>query len=204
MSEKSSGPVIEKIQQCMQPPPPRHWLMKSEPDEFGIADLAKKRTTWWEGVRNYQARNFMRDMMKVGDRILFYHSNAEPSGVVGLATVSQPAAFDQSAVDPASDYHDPKSTRESPRWVCVQVKFERAFERCVTLAEMKQAPELSGLLLTRPGQRLSVMPVTAKEYAAIVRMAAAAPAAGLARGAKTVKKQGEPKGKKKGKKAVKG
>ncbi len=138
--------------------------MKSEPDVFSIDDLARDGTTSWEGVRNYQARNFMRDDMKKGDLVLFYHSNATPPGVAGIARVAREAYPDPSAWDPRSDYHDPKSTPENPTWLMVDVEFVERFADVVSLDELKAAPELEGMLVIRRGQRLSVQPVEAEHF----------------------------------------
>jgi predicted RNA-binding protein with PUA-like domain len=135
------------------------WLMKSEPDEFSIDDLARKKTEPWSGVRNYQARNHLRDM-RVGDGVLFYHSSCEVPGVVGVAEVAGEAHPDPTQFDPRSDYFDAKSTRAAPRWSLVDVKFKRKLKRVITLTELKDRPELAGLVLIRPGNRLSVLPVS--------------------------------------------
>ncbi len=144
----------------------RYWLMKSEPDAFSIDDLQRVGTEPWNGVRNYQARNFMRDGMKVGDGVLFYHSNAKVPGVVGVASVASAAYPDETQFDPKSPYHDPKATRETPRWFLVDVKFERKLTRVIALDEIKQhADELGeGFPLTSRGSRLSVFPVTAAQW----------------------------------------
>lgn len=147
----------------------RHWLMKSEPDVFSLDDLKKHKTTWWEGVRNYQARNFMVDM-KIGDLVLFYHSNAEPSGVAGLAKVTKLAATDQLQFDKKSEYYDPKATREKPRWFCVEVGYVGSFKNLLTLEDLRTKKELSEMLVLRKGQRLSVQPVTEAEFVFIKKM----------------------------------
>ncbi|MEZ4403514.1 MAG: EVE domain-containing protein [Kofleriaceae bacterium] len=149
----------------------QHWLMKSEPDAFGIDDLARVDIEPWTGVRNYQARNFMRDQMKVGDRVLFYHSNAAPPGVAGLARVHRTGVVDATQFDPDSPYHDPASTRDAPRWVCVDVKFERKLARLIPLDELRANPALDGMVLLQKGSRLSVQPVSAAHYRAVVAMA---------------------------------
>jgi predicted RNA-binding protein with PUA-like domain len=155
-----------------------HWLMKSEPDAFGIADLERVRVEPWTGVRNYQARNHMRDGMKVGDAVLFYHSNAEPSGVAGLARVVRTGVVDVTQFDPESKYYDPGSTRADPRWICVDVEYVETLPRLVALDELRANPALADMLLLRRGMRLSVMPVSAAHYRAVVAMARrAAPAA---------------------------
>lgn len=148
---------------------PGHWLMKSEPDEFSIEDLERRGTEPWSGVRNYQARNFMRDSMRIGDRILFYHSSCAEPGVVGLARVAGAPRPDPTQFDPASDYHDPKSTPEAPRWVLVDVAFERRMRRPVGLAEIRRhARALEGLALLNAGNRLSVMPVLPAHFDLII------------------------------------
>lgn len=144
----------------------RHWLMKSEPDAFSIDDLERVGTEPWDGVRNYQARNFMRDGMQVGDRILFYHSNTKVPGIAGIATVASEAYPDESQFNPKSKYHDPKATREAPRWHLVDVAFERKLKRVIPLEEIKQHADQLGeeFALIRKGNRLSVFPVSAAQY----------------------------------------
>jgi predicted RNA-binding protein with PUA-like domain len=149
----------------------RHWLMKSEPSVFSIDDLAKAGTTSWEGVRNYQARNLLRDDVKIGDEVLFYHSSAEPSGVAGIAKVARAAYPDPTQFDRKSEYHDPGSTKDAPRWLTVDVQFVRKLPRVVTLAELKAHPALAEMVVTKRGSRLSVQPVTPQEFAAVVAMA---------------------------------
>jgi predicted RNA-binding protein with PUA-like domain len=150
---------------------PGHWLMKSEPEEFSIDDLARRGSEPWSGVRNYQARNFMRDAMKVGDRILFYHSSCAEPGVVGLARVASVPRPDPTQFDPASEYHDPKSTHTTPRWVLVDVAFERRLRRTVSLADIRtHALALDGLALLNTGNRLSVMPVAPHHFALITAL----------------------------------
>lgn len=138
-----------------------HWLFKSEPDVFGIDHLAAARgkTDHWDGVRNYQARNFMRDDMKIGDQGFFYHSNTKEPGIVGIVEIAREAYPDHTAFDPEDPHYDPKSDPDNPRWYMVDVKFVRKLERTITLTELKQHPELSDLPLVRKGNRLSVMPV---------------------------------------------
>lgn len=150
---------------------PRTWLMKSEPDVYGYDDLERDGRTPWDGIRNYQARNFMRDEMKVGDRVLFYHSNSQPPGVVGVAEVVSEPYPDPTQFDPASRYHDPKATHDEPRWMLVDVAPRRRLPRQVTLAEMKSDPSLADLPLVRRGNRLSIMPVGEAEAARIVALA---------------------------------
>ncbi|MCR6701252.1 MAG: EVE domain-containing protein [Dokdonella sp.] len=142
----------------------RYWLMKSEPEEFSIDDLERVGVEPWSGVRNYQARNFMRDGMRVGDGILFYHSNCAEPGVAGLAEVRSEAYPDPTQFERRSDYYDPASTREAPRWLLVDVGFRRKLERTVTLAELKDREELGDFALIRRGNRLSVLPVTRAQW----------------------------------------
>lgn len=152
----------------------RHWLVKSEPDVYSFDDLMRDRdrTTDWHGVRNFQARNLLREM-KSGDAVLFYHSSCEPPHVAGIARVVREAYPDPSAWDPRSEYHDPASTREKPRWYMVDVQGERALPAPVTLAEIRANPKLVAMKLVQKGQRLSVQPVEAKEFAEVLRMAEA-------------------------------
>ena len=144
----------------------KHWLMKSEPDEFSIDALERVRTEPWSGVRNYQARNFMRDQMQVGDGVLFYHSNCAVPGIVGTATVASRAYPDETQFDQGSDYHDPKATREEPRWFLVDVAFDRKLKRTIALDEVKQHADHLGeeFALIRRGNRLSVFPVSAAQW----------------------------------------
>ncbi|ALN65050.1 MULTISPECIES: EVE domain-containing protein [Lysobacter] len=150
----------------------RYWLMKSEPDTFSIDDLQRVRTEPWNGVRNYQARNFMRDGMKVGDGVLFYHSNTAVPGIAGLATIASEAYPDPTQFDAKSDYYDGKSSREDPRWLLVDVAFERKFERVIPLDEIKARADDLGedFALTRRGNRLSVLPVTAAQWKVLLSM----------------------------------
>ncbi|MFC7519708.1 EVE domain-containing protein [Xanthomonas populi] len=144
----------------------RYWLMKSEPDTFSIDDLERVGTEPWNGVRNYQARNFMRDGMQVGDGVFFYHSNCKVPGIVGIAKVASAAYPDDTQFDPTSDYHDPKATREDPRWMLVDVAFERKLKRTISLDEIKQQADTlgEGFALIARGNRLSIMPVTAAQW----------------------------------------
>lgn len=144
--------------------------MKSEPDVFSIDDLQIKKIEPWNGVRNYQARNFMRDML-LGDQILFYHSNAAEIGVVGLMEVCKRAYPDPTQFDKKSEYYDEKSTPENPRWSLVDVKFVEKFPRVLTLETLKSMEELEGLLLLRKGNRLSVIPVEAKHFKLMLKTA---------------------------------
>lgn len=149
-----------------------YWLMKSEPDAFSIDDLqsAPGQTTSWDGVRNYQARNFLRQM-KVDDRVFFYHSSCKEVGIVGLATVVRTAHPDTSAFDPDDDHYDPKSRPEDPTWFMVDIAFERKLDGLVSLAALKANPKLADFALTRRGNRLSVMPVTTAEWREVLKMA---------------------------------
>ena len=149
-----------------------YWLVKSEPDAFGIDDLAarKGRREHWDGVRNYQARNFIRDDMKKGDQVLFYHSSCPEPGVVGLAKVVKEAYPDSTAFDPESKYFDPKSNPDQPRWFMVDIQLVRKFQRAVSLAELKQHPQLEGMRLLARGNRLSVMPVEKDHFEVVLAM----------------------------------
>lgn len=142
-----------------------YWLMKSEPEEFSIDDLARVQREPWGGVRNYQARNYLRDGMQVGDGVLFYHSNCARPGVVGLARVASTAYADPSQFNPDSDYYDPKSDPQQPRWLLVEVAYERHLQRLLGLDELKSHAEALGdFALLRRGNRLSVLPVTAAQW----------------------------------------
>ncbi len=148
----------------------RCWLMKSEPDVFSIDDLERKGVTAWDGVRNYQARNFMRDEMKVGDRVLFYHSSTQPPGVVGLARIAGAARPDETAQDESSDYYDPKATKENPIWMLVDVAFVEKFAGVVSLDALRAEPDLADMLVLRRGMRLSIQPVELDQYDLVVRL----------------------------------
>jgi predicted RNA-binding protein with PUA-like domain len=148
----------------------RYWLMKSEPAEFSIEDLARSpgKTAPWTGVRNYQARNFMRDGMRVGDGVLFYHSSCPEPGIAGIAEVASTAYPDATQFDPKSPYHDPKSSRENPRWMLVDVKLVKK-TRLLSLEEMRAAPALVDMVTLRRGNRLSITPVTPAEWKAVLK-----------------------------------
>ena len=154
-----------------------HWLVKSEPDVFSFADLLKapKRTTCWDGVRNYQARNTLRDQMKTGDRVFYYHSNAEPSGIAGICEVVREGYPDHTAFDPTDPHFDPKSRRDEPTWYMVDVRAVAPFPRLVTLAELKGVKGLEKMALVQKGSRLSVQPVTRKEWEIVCRIAGVPP-----------------------------
>lgn len=142
----------------------RHWLIKSEPDVFSIDDLAKVKREPWSGVRNYQARNFMWHDMKPGDLALFYHSNAKPPGIAGIAKVAGAAYPDPTQFDAKSEYFDPKATKEKPRWWLVDVEFVAKFDEILPLDEIKADPVLSGMLVCQRGTRLSITPVDPKHF----------------------------------------
>ncbi len=150
----------------------QYWLVKSEPDEFSIDDLAAapKRTDHWDGVRNYQARNFMRDQMKRGDQVFFYHSNCQTPGIVGIAEVVREGYPDHTAFDPDDKHYDPKSDPENPRWFMVDVRFKRKLERTITLRELKARDDLGDFALVRRGNRLSVMPVAPEHWRVILSL----------------------------------
>jgi predicted RNA-binding protein with PUA-like domain len=154
-----------------RPKGPRYWLVKSEPSVFSIQDLARApgKTTFWDGVRNYQARNLLRDEMRVGDGVLFYHSSADPPAVAGTATVAKPPSPDPSQFDPKSDYHDPGATPEEPRWFGVHIKLDEILPRPIPLDELRQNPALAKMVLLQRS-RLSVQPVTEGEWRAILKM----------------------------------
>ncbi len=147
-----------------------HWLMKSEPDAFSIDDLKRKKREPWDGVRNYQARNFMRDGMRPGDKVFFYHSNCAVPGIVGIAEVATDAYPDPSQFDPKSKYFDAGSSRDNPRWMLVDVKFVKKLKRTINLDELKGDPALEGMALLRKGNRLSVMPVEASHWKHILAL----------------------------------
>lgn len=151
----------------------KYWLIKSEPETFSLDDFQRKKdqTEPWDGVRNYQARNYMRDEMKVGDQVLFYYSNCSKPGVVGVVEVVRESYADPSQWDEKSEYYDPKATRENPRWFMVDMKFVSRLPRIVSLQEMKGKKELQGMKLVQRGNRLSVMPVTHEEYKVVLKMA---------------------------------
>lgn len=147
-----------------------YWLMKSEPDVFSIEDLKKIKTDLWDGVRNYQARNFMMKDMKKGDLVLFYHSNAKPPGVAGLAIISKEAQPDPTQFNKKSKYFDPKSSKENPRWHCVEVKYKKTFKNLVALDEMRNKKGLEDMLVIKKGSRLSIQPVTKKDFDIVCKM----------------------------------
>lgn len=150
----------------------KYWLFKSEPDVFSIEDLkkSKNQTGSWEGVRNFQARNYLRDEVKNGDQVLFYHSRIEPIAVVGVAEVVKEGYIDDYAFDPKSDYYDPKSNPDKPQWYMVDVKFKMQFKNPVTLKKIKTFEELSKMRLIQKGSRLSIQPVTKAEFDFILKL----------------------------------
>jgi len=149
-----------------------YWLMKSEPEEFGVDDLEArpKKTEPWDGVRNYQARNMMRDQMKKGDLAFFYHSNCEVPGIVGVMKIAREGYPDPTAFDPEDKHYDPKSDPDNPRWFLVDVKFVRKLKRTIPLSELREQPKLANLALVRRGNRLSVMPVAKAEWDLILKL----------------------------------
>lgn len=150
-----------------------YWLFKSEPEAFSIADLenAAKQTTFWDGVRNYQARNFLRDSIKAGDLVLFYHSNSDPSAIVGIAEVVREGYPDHTAFDPNNAHFDPKSDKVNPTWYMVDIKHVRTLHKPLSLDDLRQVPGLEKMILLQKGSRLSVQPVTENEWEAIMKVA---------------------------------
>ena len=151
---------------------PHYWLMKSEPGVFSIEDLARspRQTTCWDGVRNYQARNFMR-AMAVGDLVLFYHSSAEPPAVVGIAEVVRTAYPDKTQFDKANHHYDPASDPSVPRWDMVDIRYRQSFKNSLPLDRLRQEPKLKNMVLLQKGSRLSVQPVTEAEWATVLKLA---------------------------------
>lgn len=149
----------------------KYWLMKTEPAGFSWDDLqaAPHMTTTWDGIRNYQARNYLREMRR-GDQVFFYHSQVKPPRIMGIAEVVRTAYPDSSQFDPASDYYDPRSQRENPRWEMVEIRFLRSFEQPITLPELRKTPGLGEMVLLQKGSRLSVQPVSAKEWRIITAL----------------------------------
>ena len=148
----------------------KYWLLKCEPEAYTIQDLERDGTTTWEGVRNFQARNYMRDDMKPGDGVLFYASNAEPSGVAGLAEIARGGYPDPYAFQEGHKYFDPKSDPDNPTWMMVDVRFVETFPDIVPLAVLKETPGLEKMMVTQKGSRLSVQPVTKKEFDIVVKL----------------------------------
>lgn len=148
----------------------RYWLMKSEPDAYSFDDLVADGETYWDGVRNYQARNMLRDDIQAGDRVLYYHSRTKPPHVVGVAEVSRGGYPDPTQFDPQAKYHDPKSDPETPRWYVVDLKPVAKLKSIVSLADLKANDALDGMLVIKKGQRLSIQPVEAQHFEEVVRM----------------------------------
>ena len=148
----------------------KYWLLKCEPEAYTIQDLERDGSTTWEGVRNFQARNYMRDDMKPGDGVLFYASNAEPSGVTGLAEIARGGYPDPYAFQEGHKYFDPKSDPDNPTWMMVDVRFVETFPDIVPLAVLKETPGLKDMMVTQKGSRLSVQPVTKKEFDIVVKL----------------------------------
>ena len=152
-----------------------HWLMKSEPDVYSIDDLERDGREMWDSIRNYQARNMMRDDMRIGDEIFFYHSNCKEPAIVGISKVCSESYPDPIQFDGTSRYFDPKSSKDNPRWILVDVEFVRKFAAPITLAKLKACPELEGMILTRRGNRLSIMPVTDEHWDFVLSLATGQP-----------------------------
>ena len=147
-----------------------YWLMKSEPDAYSIDDLKRDRREPWDGIRNYQARNMMRDDMKIGDKVFFYHSNCKEPGIVGISRVASKPYPDPTQFDPESNYYDPKSNPDDPRWCLVDVAYVKKLKRTISLAEIKAHRELEEMILVRKGNRLSIMPVSEDHWNLILGM----------------------------------
>lgn len=150
----------------------KYWLIKSEPEVFSIDDLAKAKnqTTYWDGVRNYQARNFIRDEMKIGDKVIFYHSNSEPPGAAGICEIVKEGYPDFTAFDPDDLHYDPKSKKDSPTWIMVDVKFIKKIDKLVSISLIRENKKLQKIQLLQRGNRLSVMPLTRTEFDELVKM----------------------------------
>ncbi len=148
----------------------KYWLVKSEPSEYSIDRLQKEGKTLWSWVRNYQARNFMRDVMKLGDTVLFYHSSCAKVGIVGEGIVASEAYPDPTQFDTKSDYFDPKATPEKPIWYCVDISFHEKYSKIISLADIRSSPELASMRILQKGNRLSITPVSQGEYAEIQKM----------------------------------
>lgn len=148
----------------------KYWLMKSDESSYSILDFKKDQKTLWDGVRNYQARNFMMKSMSVGDGVLFYHSNSKEPGVVGLAQVSSRAQPDPTALDPKSKYYDPKASKEKPIWNCVEVQYIKTLKKKITISQMRKDKALKTMLLLKKGQRLSIQPLDFKEFQHILKL----------------------------------
>ncbi len=150
---------------------PAYWLMKSEPNTYGIDDLARDAVEPWDGIRNYQARNFMRDGMKCGDLAFFYHSNCTVPGIVGILEIVREAYPDHTAWDPESHYYDPRSSADKPRWLMVDVGYKKTFPKIISLAELRQHEALAEMRILQKGNRLSITPVSREEWDYICKLA---------------------------------
>jgi predicted RNA-binding protein with PUA-like domain len=169
MLEPAGRQVSEFCEESVMSSKKRYWLMKSEPSVFSIDDLKASKVTCWDGVRNYQARNFMRNQMRRGDGVLFYHSNAQPTGIAGLAEVVKEGYPDYTAFDPKDVHYDPKSRLENPTWYMVDVKFTKTCKSIILLDRLKAIPALKNMVLFKYG-RLSVQPVTPQEWKVILSL----------------------------------
>lgn len=147
-----------------------YWLMKSEPDVFSIQDLNRVKVEPWDGIRNYQARNFIRDEMRKGDEAFFYHSNCDEPGIVGIMRIHKEAYPDHTAFDPKQKYYDPRSNKDEPRWFTVDVEYIRTLQRVISLKELREHKILSDMLLLRRGNRLSIMPISKKHWEFILKL----------------------------------
>ena len=161
---------IDAIQQKKGVALNQHWLMKSEPDVYSIQKLKTEKKTLWDGVRNYQARNFMMNDMKKGDLVLFYHSNTKPPGIAGIAKISQTAIPDPSQFVKNGEYFDPKATKEKPRWFCVEVAYKKIFKNYISLDQIRETKGLEDMLVIRKGQRLSIQPVTPEHFTILEKL----------------------------------
>jgi predicted RNA-binding protein with PUA-like domain len=148
----------------------QYWFLKSDAESYSIDDLKRDGTTPWTGVRNYTARNFMRDQMKVGDKALFYHSNADPPGVAGLCEIASAPITDETALDPKDSHYDPKSTLANPIWMCVEVKYVKHLKRPIPIDELRKTKGLEKMVILQKGSRLSITPVTEQEWKIITTL----------------------------------
>lgn len=162
--------IILQALELQLPMTQQFWLMKSEPDVFSLSQLLKDKTTWWTGVRNYLARNYMMNQMKLGDQILFYHSSCEIPGVAGLAEVVSVAAPDTLQFDKKSEYFDPKASKDKPRWFCVEVGKAKTFKKFVSLQELRDHSKLQDMVVLQKGSRLSIQPVSSEHFAIVKKL----------------------------------
>jgi len=151
----------------------KYWLFKTEPDAYSIHDLEAAGVDLWDGIRNYQARNFIRDEMRPGDKVLIYHSRVQPPGVVGEAEIASEPYPDPTQFDPVAKYHDPKSDPDNPRWMTIDVRHQRTYAEAVPLPELKQTPGLEDMMVVKKGMRLSIQPVTAEQWRIVRKLAGA-------------------------------